>query len=949
MGKEQPEVRIGLEIHCQMSNLKTKLFCSCPSDYRDKDPNTVTCPVCLGLPGALPVVNKEAIKMAIKTALVLNSQISRKTYFYRKHYFYPDLPKGYQISQYDRAGAVPFAVGGYLDIEVNGRRKRIRIRRIQIEEDPAKLTYSGASIDVAQFTMIDYNRSGIPLLEIVTEPDLSSAEETVEFLKKLRMLLEHIGVFQGDLEGVMRVDVNLSIGSGARVEIKNLSSLKDVERAISFEILRQTRLMREGIEVRRETLHWDDKARRTYTLREKEEEQDYRYFPDPNLPPLMITDEMIEEVKKELPHLPEMLVEKYVSELGIPENMARVIVQDVTLSRFFDECVESGGNPAEVARWLLKLPKEDKETLLSKWDTSGFAKVVDVLKNYEVPDDIGVNLIHDYLSGKITLEDVEEGGRKIAESRKYLKEKIIEILSSIEVPKKVIERIGGDEEKLRGFVIGQVKKLLSKTYGRFIDSKLVAELVSENFGVVRERVKLEKKEEVTPTVTVRERIVEGLEGLRRTHFTDEVTSDLEGEEVVVYGWVQRISRLGKLTFLVLRDGRGIIQVKISRKECPEEVVKKLKYITPESVVAVKGTVRVDKRAPTGVEIVPSEMRVLAISEKLPYTLEQAREVDLSTRLDYRYIDIRRESVRAIFRIRSTVLHSISNFFHEHGFVEINTPKIIATAAEGGAELFSLLFYGREAYLSQSPQLYKQMATLGFERVFEIGPCYRAEKFHTTKHLVEFWALDVEVAFATYHDLMKILENLMVHVYSDVIEKHPKELEILGVELEVPKPPFPKITYDEALKIAASKGYEVEWGDDVRGEAFRAVSNDFAERGHEFFFIIDFPASARAFYYKPHEKDERLTKSFDLVNSVKGGIELSSGGERINDIDLLVKRLRERGLDPEKYTWYLDMFKYGVPPHGGFGLGIERLLQAMLRLDNIMEAVFVPRTPQRLTP
>ena len=269
----------------------------------------MVCPVCLGLPGALPVVNENAVRMGIRAALALNSKISRRTYFYRKHYFYPDLPKGYQISQYDLAGAVPFARGGYLDITVGGKTKRIRIRRIQIEEDPAKLTYKGASIDEAQYTMVDYNRSGVALLEIITEPDLSSAEEAAEFLRKLRNILEHIGVFDGSLEGVMRVDVNISIGSGARVEIKNLSSIKDIERAISFEVLRQSRFVKEGIKIRQETLHWDDKARKKASeklgvriafmpIRVGFEEEDWRWFLDDFIRPGKVT-EYTEEVEAE--------------------------------------------------------------------------------------------------------------------------------------------------------------------------------------------------------------------------------------------------------------------------------------------------------------------------------------------------------------------------------------------------------------------------------------------------------------------------------------------------------------------------------------------------------------------------------------------------------------------------------------------------------------------------
>ena len=268
----ESDVVIGLEVHVQLNKLNTKLFCPCPISYHQSEPNTHVCPVCLGMPGAMPVINKEAVKAAIKVALALNAEVQSFTVFDRKNYFYPDLPKGFQISQYDR----PLAWGGYVTIETESGEKKIQLKRIHMEEDPGKLSYKG-SITTAKYSLIDYNRSGVPLLEIVTEPVMNSPKEARLFLNKLRIILEYLDVFDGNLEGAMRIDANVSLKGGGRVEIKNISSFKGVEKALTYEITRQRNLLRRGRKVVRETRHFDEVNNITVSLRSKEEEQDYRY------------------------------------------------------------------------------------------------------------------------------------------------------------------------------------------------------------------------------------------------------------------------------------------------------------------------------------------------------------------------------------------------------------------------------------------------------------------------------------------------------------------------------------------------------------------------------------------------------------------------------------------------------------------------------------------------
>jgi aspartyl-tRNA(Asn)/glutamyl-tRNA(Gln) amidotransferase subunit B len=341
-------VRIGLEIHCQLTALRTKLFCSCSSDYRGRQPNEMVCPVCFGLPGTLPVLDRKGVEYAIRIANALGCKVAHETTFYRKNYFYPDLPKNFQISQYDKAGGVPVASGGH--VQLGG--KKVRVRRIQLEEDPGKLTYEG-TIEKSSYSLVDYNRAGIALVEIVTEPDLESAREAKVFLEKIRATVEALGVSDGELEGAMRCDANVSVAGGGRVEVKNISSFREVEKALNYEILRQGTFSGTGKSAVSETRHWDERRSITISLRLKEEEQDYRYFPEPDLPAVLIGPEFLEMVRSETPEVPEARAERYVGEYRLSAQAAAELSRDESLSRFFEETTRSFRNPAEIANWLL--------------------------------------------------------------------------------------------------------------------------------------------------------------------------------------------------------------------------------------------------------------------------------------------------------------------------------------------------------------------------------------------------------------------------------------------------------------------------------------------------------------------------------------------------------------------------------------------------------------------
>ncbi len=479
-----PGVKIGLEIHCQLTSLKTKLFCGCSSDYRDREPNTLVCPVCLGIPGALPVVNGKAVECAVMAALALNCGVSGRMFFFRKNYFYPDMPKNFQISQYDRAGGVPLAVNGYLHIEVGKKRKKIQISRVHLEEDPGKLVHLG-SIDQSPYTLVDYNRAGIALLEVVTEPDLRSPREARVFLQRLRSILEHLGVFDGGLEGAMRCDANISLAGGTRVEVKNISSFKEVERALSFEIMRQKDLVEKGLAVERETRHWDEARRLTITLRTKEEEQDYRYFPEPDLVPIVITRDFVESARAKMPELPEARMKRFVEEYGLPGYDAGVLVGEKALADFFEDCVKLYHEPKEVSNWMMSdllrcLYENNLELPESKITPAHLVEMIRLIEEGVISGKIGKRVLPEMvLTGRRPHRIVEERGLVKITSRKMLEETVERVFA--ENPKAVEDALM--DEKTVHFLVGQ----LMKATGGKADPQLANQIILERLKEVMKK------------------------------------------------------------------------------------------------------------------------------------------------------------------------------------------------------------------------------------------------------------------------------------------------------------------------------------------------------------------------------------------------------------------------------------------------------------------------------
>jgi len=430
---------------------------------------------------------------------------------------------------------------------------------------------------------------------------------------------------------------------------------------------------------------------------------------------------------------------------------------------------------------------------------------------------------------------------------------------------------------------------------------------------------------------------------RRTDYIGSLGKEQDQKEVTLAGWVQDIRNLGGIAFLVLRDRTGTMQVTLLKKKL-EDMYKPLTELPRESVVMVKGRVQLNDKVHTGIEVMPSEVKLLSkAATPLPLGIVDEVNAELDTRLNARFLDLRKDDVRAVFMLRNSILDATRAQLNEEGFIEIQTPKIVGAATEGGTSLFPMEYFDRKAYLNQSPQLFKQMLmATGFDKVCEIGPAFRAEEHDTVRHLNEFTSIDIEMAFSDEEDVMGVLERLIKASVDLIKSSNQKELETLGIELEDVPLPLPRLTYDECREICKEKGLDIPFGEDLTMEATKLL----AEKVQGYYFITRWPMAAKPFYIQPYEPDPKYSRGFDLMYKEK---EITSGGQRVHDLAFLISRLEEQGLDPEDFTFYLDAFKYGIPPHAGWGLGLERMAMILSQSDNIRECVLFPRDRYRLIP
>ena len=453
--------RIGMEVHTQLKT-KTKVFCSCPVTFGE-EPNTHICPVCMGYPGVLPVLNKKAVELTLRIALALNCEIDMHSRFARKNYFYPDLPKGYQITQYMR----PIGRSGYIDI--GG--KRIRINRVHLEEETAKMIHQGDK------TLLDFNRAGVPLVEIVSEPDIESGEEAVLYLKMLQAILRFTGASDADMEkGMMRCEPNISVGVGdelgTKTEIKNLNSFRAVQRGIDYEIKRQTGIIKNGGKVEQVTLLWDESRKETRIMRKKETAADYRYFPEPDLPPLVLTREYIEGIKKTQPELPYEKKRRYVEDMGLREYEAGIISMDMMMAQYFERASELWDKHQEIAKWIVSELIRYKN--YDKLNPANFIQLLKLVDDGKVSRIAAKDVLPEMIeSGKSAMEIVKEKNLLQVSDESSLKDMVLEVFN--ENPKE-FERLKNGEDRLIGFFVGLVMK---KTKGR-ADPKVVNKIIREN-------------------------------------------------------------------------------------------------------------------------------------------------------------------------------------------------------------------------------------------------------------------------------------------------------------------------------------------------------------------------------------------------------------------------------------------------------------------------------------
>lgn len=442
---------------------------------------------------------------------------------------------------------------------------------------------------------------------------------------------------------------------------------------------------------------------------------------------------------------------------------------------------------------------------------------------------------------------------------------------------------------------------------------------------------------------------EELGNWRKSHYSSEVNPSLEGRAVTLMGWISSIRDHGNIQFIMLRDKDGDTQIIAKKGQCPDLVYEQVLQLKEHTSIGVNGKVVSQRKAPNGIEIIPIELKVFSIPiQAPPFMIQNRNPAGIDTRLDFRAIDLRRKYLQDIFIIRNNILKYIRTFLSNEKFIEVNTPKIIATASEGGTALFPIFYYEREAFLAQSPQIYKEQLTMAFENVFEIGPIFRAEPSRTNRHLSEATSIDIESAFVDYNDIMVLLEKMILFIIKSLFEddsiKNNDELDIDQKINNNNKSSFLRLKYTELIERLRNIGEKVRWGDDLSPQLIKKLDDDVLN--NNFYFITDWPMAAKPFYVKENQDDSKICESFDLMY---GSLEISSGSTRISNKEILINRMKKKGLNLNSFDYHLRVFNYGVPPHAGCGVGLERLLMTLTKIDNIRDAILYPRDIDRLAP
>lgn len=949
---------IGLEIHAELLT-KSKVFCTCSAEFGGSQ-NSRCCPVCTGMPGTLPVINQTAVEYAVKAGFALGCDINKFSVFDRKNYFYPDLPKAYQISQLYR----PLCLEGKVEIETSAGKKDIRINHIHLEEDAGKLVHD----DFNAVSLADYNRCGIPLVEIVTEPDISSAEEAKAFIEKVILLLQYAGVSDCKMEeGSLRCDVNVSIMRpgdtklGTRAEIKNMNSLKSITRAINYEIKRQSRLLDAGKQVVQETRRFNENKGETSSMRSKENAHDYRYFPEPDILQVNFTDEMLDSIKAMLPELPHKRMKRYTEQYGLSKTDAQILINQKRVSDFYDEAVAAYNQPKSIANFIIvellrrvNLGEVSMEAL--PFTAQEFAELVQMADTEKVSKNDAKKILRQMIeTGKDAKTIAQQSGMLIVNDTAKAEEIIASILSENAA---AVTQYQSGEKKVFGFLMGQCTKALRGvcTPGvikELLEKKLTEaapEAETEDTQKQDTETKAAVENACTPFANEAKYQPERKDGILQIN-TDHLLHEFDfadaanhvGEEITIRACVHKIRQMSGFAFVILRTGRYLIQSLYTPEQCKDS----MDGLREGNFVWIRGTVTKNEKAVGGVEVQLSELQVIANSNA-EYPLKVSNKklgCALDINLDNRSVALRNVYERAIFKIQEGVVGGFREFMLKEGFTEIHSPKIVAQGAEGGANIFHLEYFDKPAFLNQSPQFYKQTAVAFFDRVFEIAPVYRAEKHATSRHINEYIGLDFEMGYIdSMYDVMAMETAMLRYVMDYLRANYAYELELLEADIPVIHE-IPSVTLLEAKEILGNKGSKNKL--DLEPEDEVAICEYAKETfGSDFIFVTHFPSSKPPFYAMNSREDPRLAYKFDLLFR---GLEITSGGQRIHDYQEQLDKMHAQGLDPEDFKHYLEAHKYGLPPHGGLGIGLERLVMKLLGLSNVRQASMFPRDINRLLP
>ncbi len=794
------EIIMGLEVHVELST-KSKIFCGCTTEFGG-EPNSHVCPICLGLPGTLPVLNKEVVNKAIKAGLALNGNIQMDNRFDRKNYFYPDLPKDYQISQLYR----PILRNGHLDIEVKGKTKRITLCEMHMEEDAGKLVHHATG------SLVDYNRCGVPLIEIVTNPDFREPEEVVAFLAKLQQILQYLDVSDCKMqEGSMRADVNLSVrpvGSttlGTRTEMKNLNSFKAIVRAIEFESKRQIDMLNRGEIIVQETRRWDDNMGESISMRSKENAQDYRYFPDPDLIPINLDKKWLHQIEDDMVELPEAKRERYEKEFKISKNIAEILTSSRSLAEFFEKVGKESGDYKLSGNFItgeiLRLLKEEGKTIEeSNLDYKKVAVLLKMVSDKKINKNSAKGVLEKIFYENIDPVDyVEKEGLLIIEDLSLVNEVIDKVIA---VNENSISDYFNGKEKAFGFLVGQIMretkgKATPATVNEILKEKL-SKLPKHNILNDDKKTSLKEKEFKRYNVDKWDIKIEDCYGdvEYRNCSCAELTLESVGKEVTLAGFISTVRNHGGIVFLDLRDDEGITQIVIT--ESMSERLNK------ESVISVTGEVlkreedTINEKIKTGqVEVKAKSIRILSeANNNLPFEIENSLKTKEDVRLKYRFLDLRNPKVHNKIVLRAEVIKFLRNKMEDLGFMEIQTPILANSSPEGARDYLvpSRKHKGMFYALPQAPQQFKQMLMAsGFDKYYQIAPCFRDEDARLDRSPGEFYQLDFEMAFVKQEQVFEVADEVLYETFKKFSNK------------EVSKPPFRKITFEESmLKYGSDK-------------------------------------------------------------------------------------------------------------------------------------------------